>query len=133
MSVTASKHENLWFRPSKRFARTVVILALLTTIAFTQATRTISGRVTDEEGHVLVGAIVQLQNNSTFWIRSYVTQSDGRYHFEQLSTDDSYQVKAKYKNLSSRTKRLSKFSSRTLATIDLVIDLAHAKSQGRTP
>jgi hypothetical protein len=124
---TVSNHENLWFRPGKRCARAVALLTVLATIAFTQGTRTVQGSVTDEEGHVLVGAVVQIQNNTNFLIRSFITQSDGQYHFAQLSTSDTYQVKANYKQASSRTRHLSKFSSRTKATIDLVVDLSHSK------
>jgi hypothetical protein len=107
------------FRPSDHCTRTAVLLALFTSVAFTTETRALRGRVTDEQGHALIGAIVQLQNNSTLWIRSYITQSNGLYHFEDLSSSDSYQVQAKYKGISSQTKVLSRFRSRTLATVHI--------------
>lgn len=57
--------------------RAVVLFALLTWVVFTGGTRTLRGRVTDERGHALVGAIVQVQSNSTFWdpFLSYITQT----------------------------------------------------------
>jgi protocatechuate 3,4-dioxygenase beta subunit len=106
------------------YARAVVLFALLTSVAFTGGTRTLRGRVTDEQGHALVGAIVQVQSNSTFWVRSYITQSDGLYHFTGLFTDDAYRVQAKYNGIPSQTRALSKFTSRTLATVNLVVDLS---------
>jgi hypothetical protein len=115
------------FRAAHHCARTVLVLALLTSVAFSDGTRTVRGRVTDQRGHLLAGAIVQLENDSTFWIRSYITQSDGLYHFEELSTGDSYQVRAKYNGISSRTKGVSKFSFRTLATVNLVVNLSSSK------
>jgi len=115
------------FRITGHSTRTVVLFVLLTWVAFTGGTRTLRGRVTDARGHALVGAIVQVQSNSTFWIRSYITQSDGLYHFAGLFTDDSYRVQAKYNGIPSQARALSKFSSRTLATVNLVVDLSYSK------
>ena len=109
------------------FARAVVLFALLTWVAFSGGTRTLRGRVTDERGHALVGAIVQVRSNSTFWVRSYITESDGLYHFAGLFTDDSYRVQAKYNGISGQSRALSKFSSRALATVNLVVDLSYSK------
>ena len=109
------------------YARAVVLFALLTWVAFTGGTRTLRGRVADERGHALVGAVVQVQSNSTFWVRSYITQSDGLYHFAGLFTDDSYRVQAKYNGIPSHSRALSKFSSRTLATVNLAVDLSYLK------
>lgn len=97
------------FRITGHCTRAVVLFALLTWVAFTGGTRTLRGRVTDQQGHALVGAIVQVQSNSTFWIRSYITQSDGSYHFAGLFTDDSYRVQAKYNGIPSRTRALNSF------------------------
>ena len=105
------------------FTRAVALFALLTCVSFAGGTRTLRGRVTDERGHALVGAIVQVQSNSTFWVRSYITQSDGLYHFAGLFTDDSYRVQAKYNGIPSQARALSKFSSHTLATVNLVVEL----------
>jgi hypothetical protein len=115
------------FRASYPCSRTVLLLALLVSVAFTDGTRTLRGSVTDQRGRLLAGAIVQVHDTSTFWIRSYITQGDGLYHFEELSTGDSYQVRAKYKGISSRTKVVGKFSFRTMATVNLVVDLSYSK------
>ena len=84
--------------------------------------------MTDERGQALVGAIVQLRDNATLQIRSYITQSDGEYHFEQLSTDRTYKVQAIYKVTYGRSRAVSKFSSRAQVTIYLVIDLSLKRS-----
>jgi len=111
-------------RSHKRLSGTVIFLVLFSADAFSQEIRTIRGTVTDERGQVLVGAIVQLRNSATLQIRSYMTQSDGAYHFEQLSTDVTYKLQAIYNGTSSHSKAVSRFSSRTLVTIHLVIDLS---------
>lgn len=112
--------------------RAVVLFALLTWVVFTGGTRTLRGRVTDERGHALVGAIVQVQSNSTFWDPFLYYANDGLYYFAGLFTDDSFRVQAKYNGIPSETRALSKFSSRTLATVNLVVDLSYSKLEGST-
>ena len=104
--------------------RAVAFLLLLTGVAFSQQPRSLQGSVTDEAGRALVGAVVQLQSNSAFQIRSFITQSDGRYRFEELSPDITYRVQANYKGVFSRSRVLSKFGTHALATKNLVIDLS---------
>jgi len=115
-------------RSHRFFSRAVRLLVLLSTGAFAQEIRAVRGTVTDKDGHVLAGAVVQLRNSATLQIRSYITQSDGEYHFELLSTDVTYKVQATYKGTHSRSKAVSRFSSRTLVTIDLVIDLSEVSA-----
>jgi len=122
------RHWLFSWRSPKLFPGTAASLLLLVGIALSQQTRALRG-VTDETGHVLVGAVVRPQNNSTLWIRSYVTERNGGYHFEELSPNITYRVQATYKGTSSKAKVLSKFGSRTLTTINLVIDLPHPPSQ----
>ena len=111
-------------RNCKLLSATIGLLVLLSADAFGQEARAVRGTVTDERGQVLVGAIVQLRNNVTLQIRSYITQSEGEYHFEQLSTDVTYRVQAVYKGMYSLSRAVSRFSSRAIKTIDLVIDLS---------
>ena len=111
-------------RNCKLLSATIGLLVLLSADAFAQEARAVRGTVTDQRGQVLVGAIVQLRNNATLQIRSYITQSEGEYHFEQLSTEVTYKVQAIYKGTYGRSRAVSRFSSRALKTIDLVIDLS---------
>src|SRR5262245_33612198 len=116
-----------WCNSLRRIARrtcshlcgTAAVFVLVGAVVSSQQTRALRGRVTDEYGHAVAGAVVQLQNSSTIWIRSYITQRDGLYYFYELLTDTSYQVQAKYKGAYSRNRSLSKFNSRAVATIDL--------------
>jgi hypothetical protein len=120
----------LVLRSRKLVSATVGLLVLLSADAFAQEARAVRGTVTDERGQVLVGAIVQLRNTATLQIRSYITQSDGEYHFEQLSADVTYKVQAIYKGTYGRSRSVSKFSSRALVTIDLVVDLSLKSDTG---
>ena len=109
-------------RNRKLLSATIGLLVLLSADVFAQEARAVRGTVTDERGQVLAGAIVQLRNNATLQIRSYITQNEGEYHFEQLSTEVTYKVQAIYKGMYSRSRAVSRFSSRALKTIDLVVD-----------
>ena len=60
---------------SRRFDSGLAAALLLSASAgSTQQTRGFRGRVKDEQGHILVGAVVQLQSNAIFWIRSFITE-----------------------------------------------------------
>ena len=92
--------------------------------AYGEQTRTIRGTVIDETGHVLAGAVVQIQDKTTLQIRSYVTQGDGAYHFADLSPDLTYHLRANYSGISSRSKIVSKFDSHILTVVNLTIRLS---------
>jgi len=68
------------------------------------------------------GAVVQLKNTKTLQIRSFITQQDGSYYFNGLSTDVDYELKADYQGLSSSTKTLSSFDSRKEAILNLKLN-----------
>ena len=111
---------------SRRLAAGIALLALWAVAGLAQQNRRVlQGRVIDQGGRAVPGAVVQIQSRLTSWIRSYISQADGRYHFQQLSGDESYEVHATYKGVSSRTRGLSKFSAHAVTTIDLVIDHSH--------
>ena len=84
-------------------------------------TRTVQGTVTNAENGLVTGAVVQLKNLKTLQIRSYITQQDGAYHFNELSPDIDYELRAddKASGESSKTHTLSSFDSRKEARVDL--------------
>jgi hypothetical protein len=58
----------------------------------------------------------------TLQIRSFITKNDGQYHFSGLKTDNDYQVKARYNNMSAGPKTISVFDDRSVVTIDLKLE-----------
>jgi hypothetical protein len=111
----------------KRFAVrgiAIVAFALCVFVACGQQIRSVRGTVRDQQGHVLTGAVVQIEDRVTLQIRSYVTRADGAYHFENLSTDLTYHLQAEYAGVFGRAKTLSRFATRTMRVMDLTIDLA---------
>lgn len=103
-----------------------VVLLLLAAIAPCWAQsgiRSVTGIVTDKAGNSLPGTVVQLENTITLSVISYITGKDGQYHFNGLSEDVNYRVRAKYRRYWSTPKTLSKFNSSTHPQIDLVIPI----------
>ena len=81
--------------------------------------RTVRGVVTTAEETPVIGAVVQLKNTKTLQIRSFITQQNGVYYFNGLSTDVDYELKAESNGVSSSTKTLSSFDSRKEAVLNL--------------
>jgi hypothetical protein len=83
--------------------------------------RTLQGKVLSSSDKPLSGAIVYLKDNRTNSIRSFISTSDGSYHFGQLARDTDYQVWARYKNDKSDTKGISSYDSRDKVVINFRI------------
>lgn len=86
------------------------------------AVRSVEGVVTDADGNLVEGAVVQLKNTKTLQVRSYITRSDGAYSFHGLSTNVDYQLKAEHQGRSSEVKTLTVFDSRRKAVINLKLE-----------
>ncbi|MCU1324914.1 MAG: hypothetical protein JWN34_284 [Bryobacterales bacterium] len=82
----------------------------------------VSGRVTDANGKPLKGAVVQLENLGSLQIRSYITNSEGRYHFNRLYSEMDYKLTASYNGKRSAVKSLSRFDFKPRITHDLVVE-----------
>jgi hypothetical protein len=87
-----------------------------------QETRSVQGTVTTEDEAPVAGAVVQLKNTKTLQIRSFITKENGTYVFYELSPDVDYELTAKANGLTSGTKTLSSFDSRTAAIINLKLN-----------
>lgn len=85
-------------------------------------TRTVQGIVTTADDMPVSGAVVQLKNTKTLQIRSFITQQNGSYYFNALSTDVDYELKAESGGVSSSTKTLSSFDSRKEAVLNLKLN-----------
>lgn len=119
--------------PRRQFARAIVYSAVFAAFAPScrpqaQApvvgqnagtTRSIEGQVLSKTGEAIAGAIVLLKDTKTLQVRSYIAQTEGRYHFFGLSTDINYEVRAEAKGLSSKTKTLSVFDSHKIVKLNL--------------
>lgn len=112
---------------ARRLLMTVVaVCALLGVVASAQNrkdedpnTRMVQGVVSDNGGAPVAKAVVQLKDNKTLQVRSFVTQDDGAYHFAGLSTNVDYELKAERDGASSGTKNVSVFDSRKSVQVNL--------------
>ena len=111
--------------------RAFFVLALLVAvpIAFAQgkkkdsnSDRNVQGVVTSADDMPVSGAVVQLKNTKTLQIRSFITQQNGSYYFNGLSTDVDYELKAESQGASSPVKTLSSFDSRKDAVLNLKLN-----------
>ena len=75
----------------------------------------------DADKHPISKAIVLLKDTKTLQVRSYIAQTDGRYHFYGLSTDINYQVRAESGGLTSKTKMVSVFDSHHTVKLNLKV------------
>jgi Carboxypeptidase regulatory-like domain len=103
----------------------LVALALLASLPVESQNgpRPVTGMVTDKRGNTLPGAVVQLENTRSLVVQSYITQKDGRYHFDGLSEDVDYTLRARYRNYWSDSKTLSKFNGAARPEVNLIIPI----------
>ncbi len=85
--------------------------------------RDLEGTVRDRHQEPLKGAVVQVENQNTHSVLSYLTDQSGRYSFMRLQSDTDYSVCATYRGRRSKTKTLSLFDMRPAKKIDLVVKL----------
>ena len=117
--MNSSRNLSISLRPWRCLA--FLLLLALSSAAQYIDYRSVEGTVTFRDGEPARGAVVQIQNTRTLHIRSYVTKRDGQYHFESLSPDIDYELRASYHGKFGKTRTLSKFSSRKQSKIDLTI------------
>jgi hypothetical protein len=96
-----------------------LVLAAGAGLAADSHTRTVQGSVTAQDDSLVDGAVVYLKNTKTLQIRSFFTQKDGAYRFQDLSPDIDYELKAENHGTWSNPHPLSSFDTRKLITINL--------------
>jgi hypothetical protein len=100
-----------------------LVLLLCAAVSSESHWRFVTGVVTDSRGNELPHAVVQLENEITLSIRSYITGPDGRYYFSEVSADMDYKLTARYRTWWSRPHHLSRFDSPKRRDIRLVIPI----------
>lgn len=104
-----------------------ILLVLMAVTLFAQGRddttpKSVQGTVTDTTDKTVDGAVVQLKDTKTLQIRSFITKTDGLYHFHGLNPNVDYEVKAEYLGASSSTKTLSSFDTKKPAVVNLKLD-----------
>jgi hypothetical protein len=109
-----------------------LLVALTMASAFAQQTkaekkqaaseRVVTGTVRDADGTPVNGAVVQLKDVRSTQVRSFITQTNGSYHFSGLKLDNDYELEAKSNGMTSGWRTLSVFDSRKEPVINLKLD-----------
>ncbi len=114
-------------RKTALFAALLCLPTLCIPELFAQAnvdtrTRDLSGTVTDPHHEPLRGAIVQLQQDGSANIATYITGDDGRYRFLRLDGNLDYRVSVKFRERTSHPRNISKFDSNMHKVIDFTME-----------
>jgi hypothetical protein len=107
-------------------------LTILLASAFAQQTkqekkqaateRVVTGTVKDADDKSIDGAVVQLKDLRSLQVRSFITQTNGAYHFSGLKVDNDYQLQAKFNGMTSGWRTLSVFDTRKEPVVNLKMD-----------
>ncbi|HEV2201786.1 MAG TPA: carboxypeptidase-like regulatory domain-containing protein [Bryobacteraceae bacterium] len=84
--------------------------------------RSAMGVVTGADDMPAAGAVVQLKDMRTLQIRSFITQSDGTYHFYNLKADVDYQLTARSGDATAAPRTLSVFDTRKEAILNFKLE-----------
>src|SRR5664279_962898 len=74
--------------------------------------RDVAGMVTLQDDSPVNGAVVKLKNLRNLQVRSFITQADGKYIFQNLSSSVDFELKAEYKGMSSSSRSLTIYDTR---------------------
>ncbi len=86
--------------------------------------RSLTGTVTDHQHEPLKGAVVQVQNESTNAVVSFITDANGTFFFRRLGGDETdFLVWATYRGHRSKSKELSHFESNRHPDVKIVVEL----------
>jgi Carboxypeptidase regulatory-like domain len=83
--------------------------------------RTLSGVVNDTNREPIRGAVVELRNESSHELITYITEANGTYSFKRLDGNTDYVVWVVYRGHHSPMHSISKFDSETTKVINFSI------------
>ena len=85
--------------------------------------RNLTGTVQDRHHEPLNGAVVEIENENTKGIISYITDRSGRYSFKRIQGEVDYRVWFTYRGQRSMVRELSQFDDHQNATINLMVKI----------
>src|SRR5581483_3989877 len=91
--------------------RLLFLVLALVPLSVGQTTRMVHGLVTDAHGRAVDRAVVQMKDTRSLLVRSFITGTDGKFHFANISRDIDYEFSAASEGIRSHTHTLSKFNS----------------------
>ena len=86
--------------------------------------RDVAGLVMLPDDTPVSGAVVKLKNMRNLQVRSFITQADGKYVFQNLSSSVDFELKAEYKGMASPARTLTIYDTRLDPIINLKLEPA---------
>jgi hypothetical protein len=86
--------------------------------------RDVIGMVMLQDETPVAGAVVKLKNMRNLQVRSFITQADGKYMFQNLSSTVDFELKAEYKGMASPARTLTIYDTRLDPIINLKLEPA---------
>lgn len=86
--------------------------------------RDVAGIVMMQDESPVSGAVVKLKNLRTLQVRSFITQGDGKYVFQNLSSSVDFELKAEFKGMASANRSLTIYDTRLDPVINLKLEPA---------
>ncbi len=83
--------------------------------------RTLSGMVTDTSHEPIRGAIVELRNEQSNQVITYLTGADGRYTFKHLDGSVDYDVHVVFRGGHTRLRSISRFDDHMAKVINFKV------------
>jgi hypothetical protein len=83
--------------------------------------RNVSGIVSDPDHEPIRGAVVELENNSTHDVISFITTADGHYVFHRLDSHTDFRIWATFRGKKSAIHSISMFDDHLDKTIDITV------------
>jgi len=83
--------------------------------------RNLTGTVQDRHHEPLNGAVVEIENENTKGVISYITDRSGRYSFKRIQGEVDYRIWFTYRGQRSGVRELSQFDDHPNATINLMV------------
>ncbi|WP_353064505.1 carboxypeptidase-like regulatory domain-containing protein [Tunturibacter psychrotolerans] len=102
----------------------LAVMALLlrgTPLSGQPSLRNLTGTVQDRHHEPLNDAVVEIENENTKGVTSYITDRSGRYSFKRIQGEVDYRVWFTYRGQRSGVRELSQFDDHHNATINLVL------------
>lgn len=86
--------------------------------------RDVAGIVMLQDESPVSGAVVKLKNLRSLQVRSFITQADGKYVFQNLSSSVDFELRAEYKGMASANRSLTIYDTRLDPVINLKLEPA---------
>lgn len=84
-------------------------------------TKTVQGEVVDASNHPIVGASVELTDETAGTKLGLYSEAGGRYEFTELKPNHDYKVQATYKGQASAVRHASSLDDRGIVVLNLTI------------